>query len=197
MKEKEGKEKPIKPKPFRKVIETYAPAFVWPDVPNEVKKLCKFYHVLRDWLCAIVPKGELREYCKIELIHSDDNEFNIVKVRAVLYSHTYRYVIKASDKTLFVQALKRKPLAGTEGGEETYEGNHLFKGAFSIQSWEYAKNQILRHECVKVLKSSRTEEVWINFNSHYKDAKGKETYAEWIQLGDEIRGHKVYKLVDN
>lgn len=185
------------PRVFTRVIKTSAPALVWPDVPDEVKKEVKFYHILRDWLCAIVPKGELREYCKIALIHNDDNEFNIVKVKAVLYSHTYRYVIEASEKRLFIKALKRKPLAGTEGGEETYEGDDLVDCAFTIDNWEIAKNQILKYESVKVLKSVRTEEVWVSLSSHYRrgSKEGMQCYAEWEQKGDEIRNHKVYELV--
>ena len=199
MKEKKGKEKPIKPveaaKAFEKVFRTYAPARVWPDVPAEVKAEYKWYLVLRDWLCEIVPGGNLNDYCHVELLCADMHEPAITEVKATVFTRTHRYLIHAMEEWFAVQALKRKPLAGTEIGGEQYHGDDLFKGRFTVDNWEEAKKRILRYEMVKVIKEARTSERYQKFSSHYKDAEGKESYAEWLQKGDAIAEHKVYKLV--
>ena len=64
-----------------------------------------------------------------------------------------------------------------------------------MDNWKEAKKRILRYELVKVIKEARVSEKYLKFNSHYKDAKGKEFYAEWFQMGDGISEHKVYELV--
>lgn len=194
-----GKEKPIKPveatKAFEKVFRTYAPARVWPDVPAEVKAEYKWYLVLRDWLCEVVPGGNLNDYCHVELIAADMNEPKINNVRATIFTHTHRYVIEANEDWFSVQALKRKPLAGSELGGEEYSGDDLFRGRFAVDNWEEAKKRIIRYEMVKIKKDARVEEKYLKFNSHYKDAEGKEFYAEWLQKGDAIAEHKLYELV--
>ena len=200
MKEKnEVKEKTINPveavKAFEKVTRTYAPAKVWPDVPAEVKAEYKWYLVLRDWLCEIVPGGNINDYCHVELLCADMHEPAITKIKATVFTRTHRFVICAKEDWFSVQALKRKPLAGTEIGGEAYQGDDLFQGKFTVDNWEEIKKRILKYELVKVIKEVRVSERYLKFNSHYKDAKGKEFYAEWFQMGDAIAEHKVYELV--
>lgn len=212
MKEKKrGKGKPIKPEAksfgkaadkaktameaFEKVTRTYAPAKVWPNVPAEVKAEYKWYLVLRDWLCEIVPGGNLNDYCHVELLCADAHEPAITEVKATIFTHTHRFLIHAMEEWLIVRALKRKPLAGSEIGGEEYQGDDLFKGRFTVDNWEEAKKRILRYEMVKVIKEVRISERYLKFNSHYKNAKGKEFYAEWFQMGDKISGHKTYEFV--
>lgn len=147
MKEKKDKEKSI------------IPARVWPDIPEELKKECKWYRVLRDWLCEIVPGGDINQYCAIGLRRSYDHEFNIAEIEAVLYSHTYRYSIVASEERLYVNVEMRKPIAGFGGGgkmDYEFERNELFDGKFSARNWEFVKNEILRYEMVKIVKQART-----------------------------------------
>lgn len=189
------KEKTIKPKPFEKIIKTYAPAAVWPNVPEEVRKQYSWHLVLRDWLCEIVPGGDLDKYCKVELIQSPDNEFNVAEIVATLYTRENRFLIIANEEKIFIEATRRKPLAGTEFGEETYEGDELYQGGFSVEEWQEAKNQIFRYEFVRVTKDHRTGLRWQTLNSHYSNAGGIEFYAEWEQRGDEIRNHRVYQMI--
>jgi len=198
MKKNEAKEKAIKPeesiKAFEKIMRTYAPANVWPDVPAEVKAEYKWYLVLRDWLCALVPGGNINDYCHVELLCADMHEPAITEVKATVFTHTHRFLIHAMEEWFSVQALKRKPLAGTEIGGETYQGDDLYKGRFTVDNWEEAKKRILSYELVKVIKEARISER-LKFNSHYRDAEGKEFYAEWYQMGDRISEHKTYELV--
>lgn len=194
------KGKSIKPveavKAFEKVIRTYTPANVWPDVPDCVMEEYKWYHVLRDWICEIVPGGNINDYCHVELLCADMHEPAMTEVRVTIFTRTHRYLIIAMEKWFTVQALKRKPLAGTEIGGEEYRGDDLFKGRFTVDNWQQAKKRILSYEFVKVIKEVRTSEQYLKLNSHYKDAEGREIYAEWMQKGDAIREHKIYRLVD-
>ena len=213
MKEKKrGKEKPIKPEAksfekaadkaktamevFEKVMRTYAPAKVWPDVPAEVKAEYKWYLVLRDWLCEIVPGGNINDYCHVELLCADMHEPAITEVKATIFTRTHRFIIHAMEEWFIVQALKRKPLAGSEIGGEEYQGDDLYKGRFTVDNWEEAKKRILRYELVKVIKEVRISERYLKFNSHYKNAEGKEFYADWFQMGDKIVEQRVYELVE-
>ena len=193
------KEKTIKPveavKAYEKIMRTYAPAKVWPDVPEEVKQGYSWYLVLRDWLCEIVPGGNINDYCHVELISADMHEPAIDEVKATIFTRTHRYLIHANEEWFTVQVLKRKPLAGTAIDSEEYYGDDLFKGRFTVDNWQEIKKRILCYELVKVVKEARVSEQYLKFNSHYKDAEGKEFYAEWFQMGDKISEHKTYELV--
>jgi len=211
MNKNEAKEKAIKPgvksfekamnktkvasEAFEKVMRTYAPANVWPDVPDEVKAEYKWYLVLRDWLCEIVPGGNINDYCHVELLSADMHEPAIDEVKATIFTRTHRFLIHATEEWFTVQALKRKPLAGTAIDSEEYYGDDLFKGRFAVDNWVEAKKRILRYELVKVIKEARISER-LKFNSHYKNAEGREFYAEWFQMGDKIAEQRVYELVE-
>ena len=194
------KEKSIKPVPFKKVIETFAPAFVWPDVPEEVKKEYPWNNVLRDWICEITPEGKIEEYMNISLTQHEGSkhDLGVAEIRVTFFTHTYRYELTATEKEVYLEALDRKPIAGTECAGAEYRGKGVFRGTFSVDSWNEIKKRIIRVEAVKIVKYARDEEkreYWRKLTSHYADSDGKEKFAEWEQKGDEIRNHRIYERV--
>ena len=171
-----------------------------------------------DWLKEIVPWEKIREYVQFkggipeDWVKGKMGPFNVdvrtkydptvISVR--IFTKNQMYNIVAKENYLGCLTSNRKYRAG----EDWTRGHDLSDGKFIQNTWDRIKLAILKTELVKIarpldskgisvsqLMSDKEMQGFERHHSHYKDKRGKEYYAEWLQKGEQICEHKVYELV--
>ena len=171
-----------------------------------------------EWLKEIVPWEKIREYVQFkggipeDWVKGKMGPFNVdtrveydpncISIRIFTKDHLYNIVAKIGY--LGCTMSNRKGRAG----EDWTRGHDLPDGKFTDSTWNKIKLAILKTEFVKIARPLNPESIsasqvmdsmemegFERHHSHYKDKRGKEYYAEWLQKGEQICEHKVYELV--